>query len=388
MGRLERRQRARRDAEIRGNVLLSTGTGRRVIEAVYQASQPQQEAARFAHAEAANAAKAVNGTRDGRASVEQLDRKIAVVRAKPARENTDRIRKGIRDASKLTRQKKQDEKERQHVIKGTEKAQDEAFARWKAQADEQYRLAMLKFDAVRHTVAQRGQWASTSESISNAAKQFIVFTGLQVGLSAVKGMAMSVASDFDKMVHYLREAAAEFQGLRNTIGEVATPRGEEPSTKFTIEEGRKAQTFGLTPEERGDFQAKFLNYAGSEVGGAEGKLTDAEGKEYGSRIVGSRERGRACRIVFRTREGQTGRRCTDEAIWGRLSDPREGPGTLGSRASTAIQDHGHWRLGRGRCKDLFDRLACGSEPGRSRRPGFVACHPRNEEQGHGRGIRR
>jgi hypothetical protein len=168
--------------------------------------------------------------------------------------------------------------------------QDEAFSRWNWQADEQHRLVMPWFeDEKRYAAAQRKRWAATSDSIGGAAKQFLLFTGMTAGLSAVKGMATSIVGEFNKTVQWLREAAGQFQGLRKTRVEVTTLRGEAPSTKSTVEEARKARAFGLTSEERPDFQAEFLNYAGSQVGGPEGKLTEAEGKAYRSRVAGMME---------------------------------------------------------------------------------------------------
>jgi len=107
----------------------------------------------------------------------------------------------------------------------------------------------------------------------------------QFGLAAVKQTAQAIATQFNETSEYVMKMAREFQGLRKSMQEVAALRGQPNSSQFTIDEAQKAQAAGLTPQERRDFQAEFLNYAGSQVGGENGKLTEAQGEEYGNRVA-------------------------------------------------------------------------------------------------------
>jgi hypothetical protein len=108
----------------------------------------------------------------------------------------------------------------------------------------------------------------------------------QFGMAAVKATAGALTRQFSESSAHIMEMARQFQGLRKSMQEVATLRGSGNTNTFTLDEARKAQKAGLSPQERRDFQAEFLNYAGSQVGGPSGKLTDEQGEEFGSRVAG------------------------------------------------------------------------------------------------------
>jgi hypothetical protein len=108
---------------------------------------------------------------------------------------------------------------------------------------------------------------------------------VQMGLSLVKEVGGAIANQFRETSQYVQQMAKEFQGLRKSMQEVATLKGQPNTTELTLEEARKAQAFHLTPQEYRDFQAEFQNYAGSQIGGPEGKLTEKQGEEYAGRVA-------------------------------------------------------------------------------------------------------
>jgi hypothetical protein len=107
----------------------------------------------------------------------------------------------------------------------------------------------------------------------------------QMGLSAIKAAGSAIAASFSETSRYIMESAKNFQELRKSYQEFATLSGQANSSKFTIEEAQKGQASHLSPQEWRDFQSEFKNYAGSQIGGKNGKLTDAQGDEYGSRVA-------------------------------------------------------------------------------------------------------
>jgi hypothetical protein len=109
----------------------------------------------------------------------------------------------------------------------------------------------------------------------------------QIGLASVKQVASAVRESWDDTAKYVQNAAKEFQNLRKTMQEVATLKGEQNSTEFTLKEARQAEAFHLNPSEYRDFQAQFQNYAGAQIGDvAQGaKLTGAQGEDYAGRVA-------------------------------------------------------------------------------------------------------
>ena len=73
--------------------------------------------------------------------------------------------------------------------------------------------------------------------------------------------------------------------MRRTMQEVATLSGVANNNQFTVEQAKQAKQARLNPEEWRDFQAEFLNYAGSQVGGPNGKLTEKQGQDYAARVA-------------------------------------------------------------------------------------------------------
>jgi len=107
----------------------------------------------------------------------------------------------------------------------------------------------------------------------------------QMGLSAIKATAQAIAGEFRETTTYIMQTAKEFQGLRKSMQEVATLKGSPNTNVFTLAEARKAQGFNLTPQEFRDFQAEFQNYAGAQIGGPNGKLTEDQGEQYAGRVA-------------------------------------------------------------------------------------------------------
>ena len=107
----------------------------------------------------------------------------------------------------------------------------------------------------------------------------------QIGLSAIKGAATEIASQFRETAQHVIQTSKEFQALRKSMQEVATLKGSANTNHFTLAEAKKAQTFNLTPQESRNFQAEFQNYAGSQIGGPNGKLTEAQGEEFAGRVA-------------------------------------------------------------------------------------------------------
>ena len=114
------------------------------------------------------------------------------------------------------------------------------------------------------------------------------FAGLlkaQIGLAAIRSTGTALISTFKDVGDYVRRSAEEFAGLRKSMQEVATLKGVANAGQFTLDEAKKAAAFNLTPTEFRDFQAEFQNYAGSQIGGPQGKLTEAQGENYAGRVA-------------------------------------------------------------------------------------------------------
>lgn len=114
----------------------------------------------------------------------------------------------------------------------------------------------------------------------------------QIGVAAVRSTASAIGKAFDDTAKYVQESAKQFAELRKTMQEIATLKGEANTSKFTLQEAEKAQKAHLTPQEYRDFQAEFMNYAGSQIGedetgkvAAGAKLTTKQGEEYAARVA-------------------------------------------------------------------------------------------------------
>ena len=111
--------------------------------------------------------------------------------------------------------------------------------------------------------------------------------------AGIKGAAAAVGEEFKRAADYVKHLAEDFAALRKTMQEVATLKGEGNTNEFTVAEAKKAYGFGLNPEENRDFQAEFMNYAGSQIATdektgevAEGaKLSTKQGEEYAGRVA-------------------------------------------------------------------------------------------------------
>ena len=85
---------------------------------------------------------------------------------------------------------------------------------------------------------------------------------------------------------HVQQLAKSFAELRQSMQEVATLRGVENTSAFTVSEARKAAGSSSHPAERRDAQAEFLNFTGAQVGDEEGKkLTSEQGEDFSSRIA-------------------------------------------------------------------------------------------------------
>jgi len=120
----------------------------------------------------------------------------------------------------------------------------------------------------------------------------------QFGLSVVHTAAAAVGEEFKRAADYVKKLAEDFAGLRKTMGELAALTGVPNSNKFTVEQAKRGQKYGMTPEENRQAQEVFKNYAGVNVGdeldaagqptgraGKGAKLTEAQGEEFSGRIA-------------------------------------------------------------------------------------------------------
>jgi hypothetical protein len=163
----------------------------------------------------------------------------------------------------------------------------DAFADWKRKADDQHRTAMWMWEDQQAGIQKAdGAMSRFGDSMGNVIKG-------QMALSGLRSIAQGAAEGFKDAADYVRNMAREFISLRKSMQEVASLRGQPNTNEFTLEEAKKAEASGLTPGERRDFQAEFLNYAGSQVGGKDAqeqkaagtKLTEAQGEEFGNRVA-------------------------------------------------------------------------------------------------------
>lgn len=107
----------------------------------------------------------------------------------------------------------------------------------------------------------------------------------QAAIGAYKSVIAGMSDEYKRQAEYVKAVAAEFVGLRRTLQEVATLRGESNTNEFVVSEAKKAAAFGMTPQERQGGQAEFLNFVGPMVGDKAGaKLTKDQAEEYSSRV--------------------------------------------------------------------------------------------------------
>lgn len=131
------------------------------------------------------------------------------------------------------------------------------------------------------------------DGAGGAAKGLLGLAKAQMSFSAIKGAATAVGEEFKRAADYVKDLAQDFAVLRKTMQEVATLKGEPNSNQFTVAEAKKAQMYGLNPEQYRDFQAEFMNYAVAQIGTdettgklAEGaKLTKEQGEDYAGRVA-------------------------------------------------------------------------------------------------------
>lgn len=154
---------------------------------------------------------------------------------------------------------------------------------------EQERLA--KQAAARHKAAMKA-WEQEQEKIRQAKDEAARFTNelatiqkAQMVFAGMEKILHAVTEELNRAANHSREVAKEFIEMRRTMQEVATLSGKGNENEVTLEEARKAKAAHLTPQEYRDFQAEFLNYAGSQVGGPNGKLTEAQGQDYAARVA-------------------------------------------------------------------------------------------------------
>jgi hypothetical protein len=126
-----------------------------------------------------------------------------------------------------------------------------------------------------------------------ASESLLALGRAQLGLSTLRTVTGAIGEEFKRAADYIKDISAEFADLRKTMQEVATLKGSANNNEFTVQEAKTAQQFHLNPQEYRDFQAQFMNYAGSQIGTdektgqlAEGaKLSNEQGQEYAGRVA-------------------------------------------------------------------------------------------------------
>jgi hypothetical protein len=234
-------------------------------QAAMTASAQQGEKARL---QAAQAAAAL---------IAQTNRDLAAKAAASAKDSTAAAKQAADAQAKAA----QDAAEKQ------KQAARDAFADWKRKADDQHRTAMWMWED------QQGAIDKAGGAVGRVGDSMTGLMKAQMGLHAVKTTFSAIMDSAEKASEYVRNMAKEFVSLRKSMQEVASLKGVPNTTAFTIEEAEKAAAVGLTPAERREAQAQFLNYAGTQVGGkteaeanaAGTKLTESEGEEFANRIA-------------------------------------------------------------------------------------------------------
>jgi hypothetical protein len=124
-----------------------------------------------------------------------------------------------------------------------------------------------------------------AQATRNVGSELANLAKAQMSLATIKALGGAIAGQFKETAQFIQESAKQFAVLRKSMQEVAALKGSPNSNEFTLEQARKAQAVHLSPAEYRDFQAQFLNYAGSQVGGPNGKLTDKQGEDYAGRVA-------------------------------------------------------------------------------------------------------
>jgi hypothetical protein len=118
-------------------------------------------------------------------------------------------------------------------------------------------------------------------------KTLLAIQAAQVAFNMIRQSVAAVSQEYKRAADYVKSLANDFADLRKSMQEVTTLRGQANDDKFTVEQAKKAQQYGLTSAQYRDFQAECLNYAGSQVGditqGA--KLTEEQSDEYAGRVA-------------------------------------------------------------------------------------------------------
>ncbi len=149
-------------------------------------------------------------------------------------------------------------------------------------------------------------------------KTLIGIQAAQIGFTVIRQSAAAVSAEYKRAADYVKSLANDFADLRKTMQEFATLRGVANSNEFTVEQAKKAQQYGLTPEQYRDFQDEYLNYAGSQVGDVTQVRQAHRGAERRIRRPSRRaderighqpaDRGGAGGLAARKLEGPAGRR--------------------------------------------------------------------------------
>ncbi|MGP0065043.1 MAG: hypothetical protein ACLQGP_15780 [Isosphaeraceae bacterium] len=208
-----------------------------------------------------------------------------------ARTNQDLADKAVAKAREVARAQAEAADAQAAAAKEAAVEQKEAAAQtfndWKKKADDQHRAAMWSWED------QQAAIKKTSGEAKGLGNEMAALYKAQMALHAGIGISRAIGRELEQTANWAKEVSKEFTSLRKSMQEVAALRGKENSNEFTVEEARKAQAAGLTPEERREFQGSFLNYAGSQVGGKDAaeqakqntKLTEAQGEEFGNRVA-------------------------------------------------------------------------------------------------------
>lgn len=193
---------------------------------------------------------------------ERAARDAARARSQANREANSLLSQFARDEARLARQVAA---EKRQADRGT-------FQAWKAAQDVRHRETMEAWQAEQAAIkATDGQMSG------------LIKTGLAI--AGVTGLASALGSEFARAAEYCRDVANQFADIRQAIVQVAALRDKQPTNKFTMEQIRKAEEAGLTPQQWFKAQEEFLNPAGAQIGNGPGaKMTDAQAQEFEKRV--------------------------------------------------------------------------------------------------------
>jgi hypothetical protein len=121
----------------------------------------------------------------------------------------------------------------------------------------------------------------------------------QFGLSAIKGAASAIGSEFKRAADHVKSLAEDFATLRRVMQELAALSDQPITDKFVLEQAAVAQKYGMTMQENQAAQEAFKNVAGAQIGdmldketgkptgevAAGAKLTTEQGDELYGRVA-------------------------------------------------------------------------------------------------------